>query len=53
LRKAIVEHNFTIAREAFGIPTLKLRLDYVLSEYSAEIQASRKRIEKSKMIYSV
>ncbi len=53
IREEIVNHNFVIAKEAFGLPTLHTLLNTVISEYSPEIHASRRRIEKSKMTYSV
>lgn len=53
LREEIVRHNFRIARTAFGLPKLKTLLSSVISDYAPEIHASRRRIEKSKMTYSV
>jgi len=51
--KTIVEHNFQIAQKEFGYAKLKQCLSRALEEYGDEIRASRKRIKKSKMEYSV
>jgi glycosyltransferase involved in cell wall biosynthesis len=53
LRREIVDHNFTVARREFSLATLRERLAFVLDEYGDEIRASRKRIAKSKVRYSV
>jgi glycosyltransferase involved in cell wall biosynthesis len=53
LREEIVEHNYRVARHEFSMSTLKERLQTVLSEYGDEIRASRKRIAKSRVRYSV
>ena len=53
LREEIVGHNFKIGKEAFGLPKLQSLLNWTLTEYAPEIHASRRRIEKSKMTYSV
>ncbi|MFO8042934.1 MAG: glycosyltransferase family 4 protein [Alkalispirochaeta sp.] len=53
LREEIVEHNFQVAQREFSLDTLKERLQTVLSEYGDEIRASRKRIAKSRVRYSV
>jgi len=52
-REEIIEKNFNIAKREFGLDTLNLKLKHLLSDYSDEIRASRKRIEKSKRSYSV
>lgn len=52
-RRSMVEKNFRIGRREFGFKTLRSRIELVLAEYGDEIRASRKRIEKSKLIYSV
>jgi len=52
-REEIIEKNFNIAKKEFGLDTLNLKLKNLLSDYSDEIRASRKRIEKSKRSYSV
>jgi glycosyltransferase involved in cell wall biosynthesis len=53
LRNEIVDHNYRVAQREFSILTLKERLQTVLSEYGDEIRASRKRIAKSRVRYSV
>ncbi|MEX2444940.1 MAG: glycosyltransferase family 4 protein [Alkalispirochaeta sp.] len=53
LRQEIVAHNFEVAQREFSIATLNERLQTVLSEYGDEIRASRKRIAKSRVRYSV
>ncbi len=53
LREEMVAHNFHVAREEFSLETLKERLQTVLAEYGDEIRASRKRIAKSRLRYSV
>ncbi len=52
-RKEIVDRNFEIARRNFGFDTLRLKLNSVIADYTDEIRASRKRLKKSKMSYSV
>ena len=52
-RKKIVDRNFEIARRNFGFDTLRQKLNGVISDYTDEIRASRKRLKKSKMSYSV
>jgi mannosylglucosylglycerate synthase len=52
-RTEIVEHNFSVAIREFGLDSLKMSLTKILNEYGDEILASRKRIQKSKRIYSV
>jgi glycosyltransferase involved in cell wall biosynthesis len=52
-RRRIVNENFEIARRYFGFETLRAKLNGVISEYADEIKASRKRLKKSKMSYSV
>ena len=42
-----------IARRYFGFETLQAKLNGVIGEYADEIKASRKRLKKSKMSYSV
>ena len=53
LRSEIVDHNFEVARREFSLSTLEDRLRTVLNEYGDEIRASRKRIAKSMVRYSV
>ena len=52
-RKKMVERNFRIAKKEFGLKMLKKLLKEVFDDYSDEIRASRKRIQKSKKEYSV
>ncbi|RKX79926.1 MAG: glycosyl transferase family 1 [Spirochaetes bacterium] len=52
-KERIVNRNFRIAKKEFGIKTLRDKIAYVLKDYSEEIKASRKRIKKSKRLYSV
>ena len=52
-KKEIVNKNFDIARRRFGFDTLRRKLSGVISDYTDEIRASRKRLKKSKMSYSV
>jgi glycosyltransferase involved in cell wall biosynthesis len=52
-KEQIVNMNFEIARREFGYNTLSHKLQKVFSDYSDEIRASRKRLEKSKLLYSV
>lgn len=52
-RNRIVEKNFRIAKKEFGFKKLKSSLEDLLEDYTPEILASRKRIEKGKRSYSV
>jgi len=52
-RKRRVEENFELAGREFGLPVLKRKIAGLMSEYADEIRASRKRVKKSKMLYSV
>lgn len=52
-RERVVEKNFRIGKREFGFATLRERIAFVLEDYGDEIRASRKRIEKSKLAYSV
>lgn len=52
-RKKMVEHNFMIAKKHFGYDTLKDRLLKLFDDYSYEILASRKKIQKSRAEFSV
>ena len=52
-RKKMVESNFETASRYFGYDTLRSKLQSVISDYADEIKASRKRLKKSKMSYSV
>jgi glycosyltransferase involved in cell wall biosynthesis len=49
----IVERNFQIASQEFGLPALKRKLELLLDGYGDEIRASRRRLQKSKRSYSV
>ena len=49
----MVEKNFEIARREFGFSALREKLDRLLSVYGDEIRASRQRLAKSKLTYSV
>ncbi|HUX21221.1 MAG TPA: glycosyltransferase family 4 protein [Spirochaetia bacterium] len=53
VRATMVEKNFRIGKREFGFKTLRSKLDFVLNDYGDEIRASRKRIEKGKLPYSV
>lgn len=53
LRKVMVEKNFRTGKHEFGFKSLHTKLDEVLSSYSDEIKASRRRLEKSKTNYAV
>lgn len=52
-RSRMVEKNFRIGQREFGFKTLRSKLEFVLADYGDEIRASRKRIEKGKVSYSV
>ena len=53
LRTEMVEKNFKIAAEHFGYGTLKKCLLELFDDYSYEILASRKKIQKSREEFSV
>lgn len=52
-RRDLVERNFLIAKNEFGLDVLRRRLQKVLSVYGDEIRASRQRLAKTRMHYSV
>lgn len=52
-RRDLVERNFQIAKNEFSLDVLRDRLNKVLSVYGDEIRASRQRLAKSKLNYSV
>ncbi len=52
-KEEITNKNFIIAQKEFSFDTLRTSLKNVLSDYADEIRASRKRIIKSKIPYSV
>jgi glycosyltransferase involved in cell wall biosynthesis len=49
----LAERNFQIARSEFSFSVLRQRLAKVFSIYGDEIRASRQRLAKSKLRYSV
>jgi len=53
LRREMVERNFEIAKANFGYDTLKRCLIQLFDDYSYEILASRKKIQKSRTEFSV
>ena len=53
VREEIVKNNYNVARSEFGFDTLIFKLKALFSNYSDEIRASRKRLLKSKIHYSV
>ncbi|MBN2536054.1 MAG: glycosyltransferase family 4 protein [Spirochaetales bacterium] len=53
VRNEIVDTNYNVAKNEFGFNTLKFKLKTLINNYSDEIRASRKRIMKSKIYYSV
>lgn len=53
IRATMVEKNFRIGQREFGFNTLRSKLNFVLDDYGDEIRASRRRIEKGKVAYSV
>lgn len=53
LRLVLTEKNFQIGNREFGFVTLEKKLNGLLESYGYEIRASRKRLEKSKMTFSV
>lgn len=52
-RVTMVEKNFRIAKREFGFKTLRSKIELVLDDYGDEIRASRRRIAKGKLPYSV
>ena len=52
-REELVENNFSAAKKEFSMDTLTRKLDELITQYSDEIKASRKRIGKTKVQYSV
>ena len=49
----MAERNFQIGKKYFGLSTLNSRLEEMFDDYGDEIRASRKRIIRSKTLYSV
>ncbi|MBB6478864.1 glycosyltransferase family 4 protein [Spirochaeta isovalerica] len=52
-RREMVEKNFITGKREFGFRTLEKKLDEILESYSDEIKASRRRLEKSRLTFSV
>jgi glycosyltransferase involved in cell wall biosynthesis len=52
-REQLAARNFRIGKKEFGFAALKKHIRNVMDDYTPEILASRKRIEKSKIPYSV
>jgi glycosyltransferase involved in cell wall biosynthesis len=52
-RKEVVEKNFALASKEFGFDTLRSKIRLLMTHYADEIRASRKRVKKSKLRYSV
>lgn len=53
LSRKMTEHNFKIASKEFSFTVLKKRLQLIFDDYSDEIKASGKRLQKSKQDYYV
>lgn len=53
LRENMINKNFLIGNREFGFPTLEKKLDDILDSYEFEIKASRRRLKKSKLSFSV
>ena len=51
--RELAERNFQIAKSEFSFSVLRQRLGKVFSIYGDEIRASRQRLAKSKLRYSV
>jgi glycosyltransferase involved in cell wall biosynthesis len=52
-REEITTVNFEIAKKEYSFDTLRSKLLRLFTDYTDEIKASRKRLKKSKMLYSV
>lgn len=52
-RRRMTDANFEIGKREFGFDTLRERLGRLMSAYGDEIRASRQRLAKSKLSYSV
>ena len=52
-RQEMTEKNFLLGKSEFGFETLERKLNNMLESYEYEIKASRKRLAKSKLIFSV
>ena len=53
LCRTVAERNFRVGKREFGFRTLKSCLELLMEDYGDEIRASRRRVEKSKLSYSV
>jgi mannosylglucosylglycerate synthase len=53
VRNEMVTNNYNVAKAEFGFDTLTSKLNNLVFHYSDEIRASRKRLLKSKIHYSV
>jgi len=53
LKQAVVEKNFRIGKDTFGLDILKGSLTKLFDDYSFEILASRKRVSDSRIGFSV
>jgi mannosylglucosylglycerate synthase len=53
LRDSMTKKNFEIGKRSFGLGTLHHLLSEMFADYGDEIRASRKRVKKSKALYSV
>jgi len=52
-RKDAVDRSFLAMKAAFGMSVLKQKLELLLEEYGDEILASRRRLEKQRVVFSV
>jgi glycosyltransferase involved in cell wall biosynthesis len=52
-RKEAVDQSFVAMKAAFGMSVLKQKLERLLDEYGDEILASRRRLEKQRVVFSV
>ncbi len=53
LREHMIEKNFAIGAREFGFKTLEEKLEGLFESYEYEIKASRRRLVKSKLSFSV
>lgn len=53
LRESMIEKNFAIGAREFGFKTLEEKLKGLFESYEYEIKASRRRLAKSKLSFSV
>ncbi len=52
-RQEMVDHNFEVGKQEFGLSRLERQLRKLLEDYGDEIRASRKRVTKAMARYSV